>query len=273
MVGPKAKRIAALKILKVFKISKTHVCRVLGLNRSTLDYTTRIKDESAIRSRMIELCERHRRFGCPRIHWFLQKESLVKNYKKTERIYNLLGLQLKNRKRKKKSNVIRMPLPKATKENQIWSMDFIHDRLESGRKLKILNVVDDYTKICVGQVVSDSITGEGLVHFFSNLKKLPFYLRCDNGPEFWANSFQRWANGKLNFDFIDPGRPTQNAYIESFNGKFRDECLNEMLFYSIEHADQIISKWRKEYNEHRPHSSLGMKTPKEFAEEKKLVNI
>lgn len=273
MVGPKAKRIVVLKVLERFQISKTYACRVLGLNRSTLDYRKRVKDEGAIRTRMTELCERHRRFGCPRIHHYLRKEKLVINYKRTERIYQDMGLQLKNRKKKKKSNVIRMPLPKASIENQIWSMDFIHDRLENGRKLKILNVVDDYTKICVGQIIADSITGEDLIQFFSCLKTLPFWIRCDNGPEFWSNSFQRWSNGKLNFDFIDPGKPTQNAYIESFNGRFRDECLNESLFFSIEHAEQIINKWRKEYNEQRPHSSLGMKTPKEFAEEKKVVTI
>lgn len=273
MVGPKAKRIAALKVIERFRVSKSQACRVLGLNRSTIDYKETPKNEESLRTRMIELCERYRRFGCPRIHWFLNKEALVINYKRTERIYREMGLQLKNRKKKKRSNVIRIPLPKASFENQIWSMDFIHDRLESGRKLKILNVVDDYTKICVGQMVASSITGEDLIKFFCGFKKLPFWIRCDNGPEFWANSFQRWADKKLHFDFIDPGKPTQNAYIESFNGRFRDECLNENLFYSVEHAEQLIKKWRKEYNENRPHSALGMKTPKEFAGEKKTVII
>jgi putative transposase len=273
VVGPRAKRTTALKVIERFQVSKTFACQVLGLNRSTLDYKPVFKDEVAIRSRMTELCERHRRFGCPRIHWYLHKESLVINYKRTERIYQDMGLQLKNRKKKNKSNVIRMPLPKASVENQIWSMDFIHDRLEEGRKLKILNVVDDFTKICVGQVVASSITGDDLIRFFSGFEKLPFFIRCDNGPEFWANSFQAWAHGKVNFDFIDPGKPTQNAYIESFNGRFRDECLNEHVFHSIEHAEKLIRKWRKEYNEQRPHSSLGMKTPKEFAEEKKVVTI
>ena len=220
---------------------------------------------------MAELCDRHRRFGCPRIHALLAKESLVVNYKRTERIYSEMGLQLKKRKGKKKTgNVIRLPLAQPTAPNQVWSMDFVFDRLETGRALKVFNVVDDFSKVLVGQIVSNSIRGVDLVEFFDLLPVLPTWLRCDNGSEFWSNALQNWANGKVKFDFIAPGKPTQNAYVESFNGRFRDECLNENQFFSVEQARRIITEWRKCYHEERPHSSLGMKTPKEFAPEQVL---
>lgn len=190
------------------------------------------------------------------------------NYKRTERIYTEMDLQLKKRKGKRKTgNVIRMPLPEPTSPNQIWSMDFVFDRLETGRTIKILNVVDDYSKVLIGQIVDHSIRGTDLVRFFEQLPVLPGFIRCDNGSEFWSNALQRWAEGKVKFDFIDPGKPQQNAYVESFNGKFRDECLNENQFFSLAQARTIIGDWRRSYHEERPHSSLAMKTPKEFAME------
>lgn len=164
-----------------------------------------------------------------------------------------------------------MPLPVPTGKNQTWSMDFVHDRLINGRRLKILNVVDDYNRVCVGQLVSSSITGEELVKFFSGFKILPRFLRCDNGPEFWSKAFQRWSLGKIKIDFIDAGKPRQNAFVESFNGKFRDECLNTREFYSVKHAREIIGNWRREYNFERPHSALGMLPPKEFEKGKRFM--
>lgn len=267
MVGPKEKREAVELLKEKFKVSLKRACDVLGLNRSTFDYKRTASKDEAVKTRMLELTDRFRRFGRPRIHALLFREGLVQNEKRTRRIYCELKLQLKHRRGKKKNNVTRIPLPKASRPNQIWSMDFIHDRLECGRKLKILNVVDDYTKICIGQFVGSTITGFHLVKFFSDQDELPTWLRCDNGPEFWSNVFQNWGHGKVNFDFIQPGKPQQNAYIESFNGKFRDECLNQNIFFSIEHAKELIENWRNEYNEIRPHSSIGMKSPKEFEEE------
>ncbi len=143
-------------------------------------------------------------------------------------------------------------------------MDFIHDRLENGRKLKVLNVVDDFSRLCVGQIVADSITGKHLVEFFESIDRVPLALRCDNGPEFWSRAFQAWAQDKVKIDFIQPGKPQQNAFVESFNGKFREQCLNENLFFSINHARELIDEWREIYNTFRPHRSLNGKTPKEF---------
>lgn len=152
-----------------------------------------------------------------------------------------MKLQIKLRKGKKRANVIRMPLAKPTKPNQVWSIDFIFDRLENGRTLKVFNLVDDFSTICIGQIVDSSITGKRLVKFFSELDEKPTWVRCDNSPEFWSKAFQEWAYGNVKLDFIDPRKPTQNAYIESFNGKFRAECLNESLFFSMDHARELIA--------------------------------
>lgn len=267
MVGPKAKRSAAFTMLKERKLSASKVCRVLGLCRSTFDYKLKPKNDDAIKDRMSAIVERHRRYGLPRVHWLLKREGLVKNQKKTARIYRAMKFQIKLRKGKKRANVIRMPLAKPTKPNQVWSMDFIFDRMENGRTLKVFNVVDDFSKICIGQIVDSSITGKRLVNFFSKLEEKPTWLRCDNGPEFWSRAFQQWAYENVKIDFIDPGKPTQNAFVESFNGKFRSECLNENMFFSLNHARELIDEWRIEYNEVRPHRTLKGKSPKEFARE------
>jgi len=270
VVGPKAKRSAVIAMLKEKNFSTSKVCRALGLCRSTFDYQNKVKDDSTIKTRMSAIVERHRRYGLPRVHWLLRREGLVRNHKRTARIYRSMKFQIKLRKGKKKVNVIRMPLAKPNQRNQVWSMDFIFDRLENGRTLKVFNVVDDFSKVCVGQIVDSSITGDRLVKFFSSLEELPTWLRCDNGPEFWSKSFQAWVYDNIKIDFIDPGKPTQNAFVESFNGKFRSECLNENLFFSLDHAREVIEEWRNEYNEIRPHRTLNGKTPKEFESELKF---
>lgn len=266
MVGPKAKRAAATKVVEEFSVSKARACRVLGLNRSTLDYEGKTQDDAVLKERMLALAAKHRRYGSPRLHWYLRKEGLVKNHKRTERIYALLGLQLKNRKKKKMGSVLRFPRPKASAPNEVWSMDFVSDRIESGRRFRTFNLVDDFTKESPGILVEHSISGGRITRFLDSLGSLPKRLRCDNGPEFQSKALLEWAYLRgVEVEFIDPGKPIQNAYIESFNGRFRDECLNDHAFMTIEHARSIIERWRKEYNEERPHSGIGMKTPKQFA--------
>jgi len=271
VVGPKAKRAAAEAMVSEKNISKTKACRVLGLNRSTFNYKKRPKHDELLKSRMHELAGKYRRFGLLTIHDICKREGLVINPKRTRRVYCGENLQIKLRPRKKKPNVLRLPIPKPKKPNEVWSMDFIHDRLENGRKIKILNVVDDFSKRCIGQIVSSSITGLDLVRFFDELEDRPRVLRCDNGPEFWSRSFQHWSHQRVQIDFIDPGKPQQNAFVESFNGKFREQFLNENLFFSIEHARELVDEWRDHYNEFRPHRSLNGKTPKEFEMEFKRM--
>ena len=249
------------------KISKTRACRVLGLNRSTFTYKHRGKNDEPLSMRMQDLAGQHKRWGLISIHDVCKREGLVVNRKRSHRLYCKLKLQIRFRPRRKKVNVMRVPIAKPTAPNQVWSMDFIHDRLENGRKLKIFNIVDDFSRVCLGQIVSDSITGKRLVEFFEGLEETPRVLRCDNGPEFWSRAFQGWAHNKVQIDFIQPGKPQQNAFVESFNGKFREQFLNESLFFSIEHARELVDDWRDMYNEFRPHRSLKGKTPKEFERE------
>lgn len=249
------------------KYSKSRACRVLGLNRSTFTYNNRIKDDADLGARMSELAEQHKRWGVQPIHEVCKREGLVVNRKRSLRLYRQLRLQIRLRPRRKKGNVTRVPIPKPSKPLEVWSMDFIHDRLENGRKLKVLNIVDDFSRVCVGQIVSDSITGKHLAEFFESLDAKPKVIRCDNGPEFWSNAFQAWAYEKVRVDFIQPGKPQQNAFVESFNGKFRDQFLNENIFFSIEHARELVDEWRDIYNDFRPHRSLKGKTPKEFERE------
>lgn len=249
------------------KISKTRACRVLGLNRSTFTYDQKPKHDEALIARMQELAGQHRRWGLISIHDVCKREGLVINRKRSLRVYREQRLQIRHRPRRKKGSVVRVPISKPTGPNQVWSMDFIHDRLENGRKLKTLNVVDDFSRVCVGQVVSDSITGRHLATFFDELERKPAVLRCDNGPEFWSRAFQGWAQDRVQIDFIQPGKPQQNAFVESFNGKFREQFLNENLFFSLDHARELVDEWRDLCNDFRPHRSLKGKTPKEFERE------
>lgn len=214
---------------------------------------------------MRDLADRHKRWGCPRIHDRLKKKGVVVNHKRSERIYKLEKLQVRKRKRKKRARLPRIVRPRATKPNEVWSMDFVHDWLATKRKVKTLTIIDDCTKESVGIHVAHSISGLEVTRFLDSLGVLPLRIRTDNGPEFTSNAFLSWSDAKLEHELITPGKPNENAYIESFNSRFRDECLNEHIFMDLKDAKQKIEAWRIIYNEEHPHSSLGMKTPKEFA--------
>lgn len=164
--------------------------------------------------------------------------------------------------------ITRVPHNKATKPNEIWSFDFVFDKFENNRSLKCLTIVDDCTKRSPGLLAAYSIPARDMIVFFNSLKKLPKKLRCDNGPEMSSREFMDWAyKNHIDVEYIQPGKPIQNAFVESFNSRFRDECLNEELFHDLNDAKKKIEKWRKYYNEERPHSSIGMKTPNAFEKE------
>jgi putative transposase len=178
-----------------------------------------------------------------------------------------MQMQVKKRKRKKLGRVLKIVQPQPTRPNEVWSMDFVHDWIMTNRKLKCLTIVDDFTKECVGIFVDHSIGGEAVGDFLGSRGVLPERLRSDNGPEFQSNALRAWVETTgVAHDFITPGKPNENAFIESFNSRFRDECLNEHVFRSLEDARNKIESWRAEdYNELHPHSSLEMKSPNEFA--------
>ena len=221
-----------------------------------------------LRQRLKELAEKHRRYGHIRLYILIRREGLMVNHKRTERIYRQEGLSLRIRRRRKFAAVVRNPLPPATRPNERWAMDFIQDSLWNGRKFRTLSIVDTYTRECMTVEADTSLPGYRAVRTLERLvefKGLPNSIRVDNGPEFISKVLDEWAyrNG-VKLDFIRPGKPVENAYVESFHGRFRDECLNENYFLDLQEAKNIIESWRIEYNTFRPHSSLDYQTPEAF---------
>mgnify|MGYP001768761300 CR=1 FL=1 len=254
-----------------FGLSIRKACQVLQLARSTMVYEPKSdEDDEKLRLRLRELALRKRKWGCPMIHRVLRREGLVANHKRTERLYyreEKLSLRLRKRPKKRVSE-LRVEMPAPSKPNEHWSMDFVHSRLSSGRRFKCLTIVDDFTREVPALEVDSSIPGLRVIRVLDRLKAtkgLPKVIRVDNGPEFSGKALDEWAwQNDVKLDFIEPGKPTQNAFIESFNGKFREECLNEHWFYNLEEARITIEDWRVDYNGFRPHSSLKGLTPDEF---------
>jgi putative transposase len=218
---------------------------------------------------MHAIAEKRKRFGSPRIAVMLKREGWVVNHKKVERIYTEEKLALRRRKRRKKFVGPRVPLPVATRPNQFLAMDFVQDRLTNGRKIRTLTIVDSFTRECPALEVDTSIGGRRVARVLERLAErhgAPEAITIDNGTEFDSKVMDEWAfKRKVRLAFIRPGKPNENAYCESFNGKFRDECLNENLFVTLDHARKLIEDWRIDYNDVRPHSSLEDLTPTEFA--------
>ena len=225
-------------------------------------------DEAPLRKRMRELADLRKRFGCRRLHRLLKREKLVINKKRTERIYREEKLQIRIRRRKKGAAQTRVELPKAKRPNQLWAMDFLHDALHTGRKFRLLPIIDTYTKECFWIEADTSIGGQRVTQVLTRISAihgLPEQIVVDNGPEFISNAVDAWAYARgIKLQFIRPGKPVDNCYMESFNGRFRDECLNENWFGSLEQVRNIVEAWRLDYNQARPHSSLGDLTPAEF---------
>jgi putative transposase len=219
---------------------------------------------------MRELAAKKRRWGSPQLHRVLRREQLVINHKRTERIYREEGLALRRRRRRKRrAEHERLKGPVAERSNQCWSMDFVHDSCWNGRRFRMLTIVDNYSRECPAIEVDTSLGGKRVVAVLERLAQtrgLPEMIIMDNGPEFTSRVMDDWAYSRgVRLHFIDPGKPSQNAYAESFNGRLRDECLNEQWFSRLSEARQVIESWRQEYNTFRPHSALKGLTPVEFA--------
>jgi len=241
----------------------------MGMSRSSYYYQGLGPDDEGLRKILKDKAVQKRRYGYRRLLVLLRRDGWSDNHKRVFRVYQEEGLQVRRRKRKHASKWRgdRLELPMGI--NQRWSMDFMHDRLADGRSIKTFNVVDDFTRECLATEVDTSLSGQRVVRVLERLKAergLPACLLMDNGPEFTGKVLDAWAYScGIRLQFIEPGKPTQNAYIESFNGKFRDECLNENWFLSLADARTTIEEWRNDYNACRPHSALGNKTPAEYA--------
>lgn len=247
-----------------FNRSQRRVCAALGICRSSVRYTCKRPDQ-LIRQRLRVLSHERHRFGYRRLHILLKREGIVMNVKKTYRLYKEEGLAVKKRKGRKRAVGTRAPLTKATRINQIWSLDFVSDALADGRRFRILSIIDQYSRECVGLIADTSLSGARVARELTKLMSIrakPSVIVSDNGTEFTSKAILIWAmEHKVNWHYITPGCPMENGYTESFNGSFRDECLNEHWFVSLKHARDIIKEWQDDYNHIRPHSSLGYETP------------
>lgn len=252
-------------------LSERRSLRVMGMSPSSFRYQPVADRNSALKERIIALAQRHRRYGAGMIYLKLRQSGMVVNHKRVDRLYAEAGLQVRRRKRKKIPVADRHPLERPLAANQVWSMDFVFDRTAEGRVIKNLTVVDDATHEAVAIVPERAMGGQQLVRILDQLAKtrgLPKAIRTDNGKEFCSRALLTWAHALgVQLFLIEPGKPNQNAYIESFNGRFRDECLNEHWFTSMRHAQVVIEAWRREYNEERPKKSLGGLTPAAYAKE------
>lgn len=250
------------------QLSERRACRLIHLSRSVVRYEGRSDGDKDLRERLKTLAQQYPRYGYLMLHGLLQAEGLVVNKKRTYRLYTALGLQVRTKRRKKLARP-RVVMEVPTRRNHRWSLDFVSDQLASGRRFRVLNVVDDYSRECIGQLVETSISGARLARFLDELvqrRSRPEVIVCDNGPELTSKAMFFWARQQhVRIHFIQPGKPTQNAFVESFNGKFRDGCLNQHWFRDLDDARRIIEAWRTHYNEVRPHSSLGYLPPAVFA--------
>ena len=250
-------------------LSERRALAVVGMSASALRYTPGPDRNAALRARIVALAHRHRRYGAGMIHLKLRQAGEAVNAKRVHRLYVEERLQIRRRRRKKVPIAERQPLVTPTAPNDVWSADFVFDRTADGRVLKCLTIVDDATKEAVAIIPARALGGVAVTRVLDRLaatRGLPRVLRTDNGVEFCGKAMLTWAHERrVTLRLIEPGKPTKNAYIESFNGRFRDECLNEHWFTSVAHAEALIETWRHEYNEERPKRGLGGLTPAAYA--------
>lgn len=250
-----------------YGLSARRCCRLFGLARSTWQYASRRGTDAGLRERLRDLAATLPRYGYKRLCRRLRRQGVHVNHKKVYRIYREEGLLVRKRARKRLVRRCERPaLP--TRPNEEWSMDFTADQLADGRRFRTFNVVDDFTRECLAIQVERSIPGTVVARVLDRLvqeRGRPKAIICDNGPEFIGRALEIWAEeNAVKLRFIEPGKPVQNCYVESFNGRFRDECLNEHWFTSMDDARSIIEAWRVDYNEVREHSALGAMTPTEY---------
>ncbi|WP_455433388.1 IS3 family transposase [Xanthomonas hyacinthi] len=250
--------------------SERRALAAIGMSASALRYCPREDRNVELRARILALAHRHRRYGVGMIYLKLRQEGRIVNYKRVERLYREQQLQVRRRKRKKVPVGERQPLLRPSQANQVWSMDFVFDRTAEARVLKCLVIVDDATHEAVAIDVERAISGHGVTRVLDRLahsRGLPKVIRTDNGKEFCGRAMVAWAHAHgVQLRLIQPGKPNQNAYVESFNGRLRDECLNEHWFPTLLHARTEIERWRREYNEDRPKNAIGGMTPAAYAQ-------
>jgi putative transposase len=270
MVTPAAKREAVVHLRSAFLVSERRACSTLATDRGSVRYRSTRPNDAATRARLRELASQRRRFGYRRLHVLLTREGVIMNHKKLRRLYREERLQVRRRSGRKRALGTRAPMEIPQGPNQRWSLDFLSDALADGRRFRILAIVDDFTRECLALIADTSLAGVRVARELDALiarRGRPGIIVSDNGTELTSMAILRWSQEqRIEWHYIAPGRPQQNAFIESFNGRLRDELLNETLFASLAHAREAMSLWREDYNTVRPHSRLGNLPPAVFAQ-------
>lgn len=261
-----------------YEVSERHACRLTGLARSTRRYRSRKAErDAALRMRLKELAAQRMRFGYRRLTAMLVRSGIQVNHKRVYRLYREEGLAMRVRQRRRIRWNGAAASPAAMRPNQRWSIDFVSDCVSSGKVIRMLTIVDDYTRECPGIEVDTSLSGwrvRRVLDRIASERGLPEALVLDNGPEFRGRAMAAWSEERrVRLEFIQPGKPMQNAYVESFNGRLRDECLNANWFTSLSDAKRKIESWRQDYNQQRPHSSLNYVPPSEFAQRRTEMQV
>lgn len=269
MVTPAAGRQAVAHLCQSFEVSQRRACQVIGTDRTSMRYRSVRPDDAALRTRLHELAAARRRFGYRRLLLLLRREGALVNHKKLRRLYREERLQVRRRSGRKRALGTRTPLTVPQRPNQRWSLDFVSDTLTDSRRFRILTVVDDFSRECLALVADTSLSGIRVgreLDAITARRGRPRTIVSDNGTEFTSLAILRWSQeAAIDWHYIAPGKPTQNAFIESFNGRLRDELLNETLFSSLDHARQALAAWKNDYNTVRPHSAIGNVPPATYA--------
>ena len=269
MVGPAAKREAVAHLRSTLEMSERRACSLVAADRTMVRYRSRRPPDTALRARLRELANERRRFGYRRLFIMLRAQGEPSGINRIYRLYREEGLTVRKRKARRRAVGTRTPILVEARINVRWSLDFVHDQFALGRRFRILNIVDDVTRECLAAIPDTSISGIRVARELTALidaRGKPQMIVSDNGTEFTSNAILAWAKEhQVEWHYIAPGRPMQNGYIESFNGRMRDELLNESLFVDLDQARQLIGAWTADYNTARPHSSLGYKTPAAYA--------
>jgi putative transposase len=271
MVGPAAKREAVAHLRGALEMSERRACSLVAADRTMIRYRSRRPPDSALRAHLRELANQRRRFGYRRLFILLRREGEASGINRIYRLYREEGLTVRKRRARSRAVGTRTPILVEARVNARWSLDFVHDQLASGRRFRILNIVDDVTRECLAAIPDTSISGRRVARELTLLiatRGKPGMIVSDHGTEFTSNAILGWATDhQVDWHYIAPGKPMQNGFIESFNGRMRDELLNETLFLDLDQARQLIGTWATDYNTARPHSSLGYKTPTAYAEQ------
>jgi len=267
-VTPAQRRAAATWLRERYAFSERRACRLVGIGRSSARYRSGRRDDAAVRTRLRELAAERPRFGYRRLHALLRREGVVVNHKRVARLYGEEGLAVRRRSRKRLAREGRGIAPAPTRPDERWGLDFLSDALASGRRLRLLCVLDLFTREALAIEVDVSLPGVRVVAVLARLaaeRGAPAELVLDNGPELTGRALDGWAAQRgVRLRFIAPGKPSQNGFVESFNGRFRDECLNQTWFTGLADARATVEAWRRDYNGRRPHSALGYRTPDEI---------